>query len=154
MSLSFSVDGKPLAVSRVSTGALPGGPIWATLDIPYSSVMLRPHDRVEVCDDGKPVWVGVVESTTSHLTGQEVQISELTSHVMSRRITSTGDPDPHFRYGDVIRYRDRSMAVNDDRYMVVKRRPGTTDEYEVIGLTGRGRGQGFDIGEADWELAE
>lgn len=154
MSLSFSVAGKPLAVNRVSTGSLPGGPVWATLDLPYSSA-LRTGDKVEVWDDGKPLWLGIVQSTTDYLTGQTAEVTDFTAVTMAHRINlSTGEPDPHFRYGDVIRYRDRSMAVNDDRYMVVKRRPGTTDEYEVIGLTGRVRGLGFDIGESDWELAE
>lgn len=154
MSFSFYTRGTPITIRDYEVGVRPDGESWAYIEAD-DDVLIDTRDRIDVCDDdGRRLWIGVVQR--AHHSGgvQRVLVNDLTATVMAHRVTSTGEPDPHFRYGDVIRSRYRSIAVNDNRYMVVKRRPGTTDEYEVIGLTGRGRGQGFDIGEADWELAE
>lgn len=149
MSLSFSVAGKPLAVNRVSTGSLPGGPVWATLDLPYSSALLT-GDKVEVWDDGKPLWIGIVQSTTDYLTGQMAEITDVTAVTMAHRINpSTGKPDSHFRYGDVIRYR----GLGREKYMVLTTDPENGDLLHMLSVDD-GRVYRDRKDPAMWELAE
>ena len=148
MSLSFTVAGKPLAVSRVTSGSLPGGEVWATLDLPYSSA-LHTGDKVEVWDDGRPAWIGIVQSTTDYLTGQTAEITDFTAVTMAHRITPTGDPDPHFRYGDVIRYR----SIGGEKYMVVTTDPENGDLLNMLSVDD-GRAYRDRKDPSMWELAE
>lgn len=136
----FALGGSILPTKNVQIGKLPDGSSFASFEttLDYD---IRPHERIEVGDGARTLWIGVVRRVKRELFSQEVDVNDLTATMLGHRINAKGEPDPSFRFGDVIRYREytsRYMVLAGSRVMSLDLDPTVFDMDD----------------QSDWRLAE
>lgn len=129
MRFTFSTRGTPITVRKYDLGQLADGTGWAQVEAD-DDVLVDPHDRIDVLDDrtGDRLWTGIVRRVHHSGGAQTIDINDLTAVTMAHRITKTGEPDPHFRYGD---FRYRYMALGADKVVTLDRREKIIFDIEV-----------------------
>ena len=96
------INGSPVMAGRWTVGTMPDGTSWASFEM-SATPKVSPHDRITIADDrGRSMWVGVAQRVTNRGGTQDVEVNDLTAIMLARRITPSGEYDPHFRFGDVI----------------------------------------------------
>lgn len=116
--LQVAFGGAAIPSANHTVGTLTDGTAWATFDLPPLSPAVDTSTRIDILDDrGRRLWTGVVRRVTYHPFRQEVDVTDLTATLLSRRISPAGVPEPRFRFGDVIAWRG---SEHEYKYVVLR----------------------------------